>query len=66
MSQLQIGHKPGIATPKNCKNLKIALKIPKTDLPPIVQGLPFLTLSTLSMDLKHPCLLTLALDPLWF
>ena len=50
---------------KSCPNLKYALKIPKTDLPPTVQGLPFITLNTLSMDLKQPHLLTLALGPLW-
>ena len=66
MYQLQIGHKPGIAAPKNCKDLKYALKIPKIDLPPTFQGLPFLTLRTLSMDLKQPHLLTLSLGPLWF
>ena len=66
MSRLQIGHKLGIEAPKNCKNLKICPKIPKKNLPPTFQGMPFLAVNTLSMDLKQPRLLTLALSPLWF
>ena len=52
--------------PKIVNTLKYSLKIPKTNLPPILQGLPFLTLSTLSLALKQPPLLTLALRSLWF